>query len=93
MKKIKATATESFEENVTKNIKLDFVRISTSSNTTISGTIVKDDAKIGSCTYDKSTDVVTTQLKPFSTLTADEFSSLYTAIAACLADLSADEEE
>ncbi len=90
LKKIKTTSTETFEQQVSEKVNITFTKVVTANNTTIYGKITKDGADAGNVSYDKNTDHVTMQAKPFSSFTTEEVTALYTAIPECINELTAE---
>ena len=89
MKKTVTTATEKFSEQVGDNIKIDFVKVTTASNVTISGKVTKDEKECGTIAYNKVDNYLICNLKMEDYLTSEEVKAIYAAVPDCITEILA----
>lgn len=88
MKEKKSNSVTNFQpESITAEVLVEFTRVTDASNTTISGSIVKNEANVGDVSYDQKSDFLITRLKPFSSLTEDEVSAVCAGIPGYIKEL------
>lgn len=87
MKKVVTTGNESFTHDVTEHIVFNILKTTTQKNVTVYGKIDKEGDNIGVFTYDKQSNHVTTQVKPFSDLTEGEFVAIFKDVTTCILEL------
>ena len=81
MKEKKSNSVTNFEaEKITDNISVEFTRVVDSGNTTISGTVKKDDQPVGDVSYDRNSNFLITRIKPYSILAREEVAAVHAAI-------------
>lgn len=87
-------STLSYEpESVTKEVTIEFNKITRTDNTIVGGDIKKSGSSVGSVgrvDYNKSNDTLTVYVKPASSLTDAEKSALFKKVPECLKDILAD---
>ncbi len=84
-------STLSYEpESVTKEVTIEFNKITRTDNTIVGGDIKKSGSSVGRVDYNKSNDTLTVYVKPASSLTDAEKSALFKKVPECLKDILAD---
>ncbi len=86
-KKAQNSTTNYAPEKITDNVEINFTKISTPGNTTISGQIRKGSAEAGSVSFESNGNYLITSLKPYSELTVDEVAAVYNAIPDCVREM------
>lgn len=86
-KKAENSTTNYAPETVAEGIEINFTKIVTGGNTTISGAIKKGSADVGSVSYENQGNYLITQLKPYGSLTGEEVKAVYDAIPDCINEM------
>lgn len=86
-KKAENSTTNYAPEKVTEAVEIHFTKIVSGGNTTVSGTIKKESADVGSVSFETTGNYLITQLKPYNSLTGEEVQSVYTAVPGCIAEM------
>lgn len=89
-KKAENSTTNYAPEKVTGAVEIHFTKIVSGGNTTISGTIRKGSADIGSVSFETTGNYLITQLKPYGDLTDEEVTAVYHSVPGCIAEMLAD---
>lgn len=86
-KKAENSTTNYAPEIVAEGIEINFTKIVSGSNTTISGTIKKESTDVGSVSYENQGNYLITQIKPYSNLTGEEVKAVYEAVPDCITEM------
>lgn len=86
-KKAENSTTNYAPEIVAEGIEINFTKIVSGSNTTISGTIKKGSTDVGSVSYENQGNYLITQIKPYSNLTGEEVKAVYEAVPDCITEM------
>ena len=86
-KKAENSTTNYAPEIVAEGIEINFTKIVSGSNTTISGTIKKESTDVGSVSYENQGNYLITQIKPYSNLTGEEVKAVYEAVPECITEM------
>lgn len=89
-KKSQNSTTNYAPEKVTEAVEINFTRIVSGGNTTISGSIRKDGSEVGTVSFESAGNYLITSLKPYAGLTAEEVSSVYNSVPGCIAEMLED---
>ena len=91
MKAKTMNATVSYDPEVISDVtNINFTKVTNASGTTIYGKIEKNGVEVGNVSYEDKGDYLITSIKPFSNLTADEVSGIYTAVPRCISEITAE---
>lgn len=74
-------------ESITENISVEFTRIVDANNTTIVGSLMKDGEQVGDVSCDRKSDFLIVRMKPFSSLTEEEITTVYSSIPGFLKEM------
>lgn len=78
MRKTSENATITFEpEAVSENCKVTFTKISNANGKTVYGKVEKNNAEVGSISYEQKGNFLITSLKPADRLTKEEVATIY----------------
>lgn len=86
-KKSQNSTTNYAPEKVTEAVEINFTRIVSGGNTTISGSIRKDGSEAGTVSFESSGNYLITSLKPYSVLTDEEVAAVYHAVPGCITEM------
>ncbi|MBQ8769660.1 MAG: hypothetical protein IJZ60_00660 [Bacteroides sp.] len=67
-------------EKISEETTVCFTKVTNAKGVTIHGKVMKNDAEVGSVSYDEKGDFFITSLKPVSALTGEEVETLYQKI-------------
>ena len=88
MKKKSLNSTVNYDPvEVSINVEISFTKIVNATTTTITGTIRKDGANVGSVSYDAKGNYLLSQIKPYDALTFDEIKAVYNSVSDCIAEI------
>jgi len=86
-KKAENSTTNYAPEKVTDAVEINFTKIVTGGNTTISGTIKKDSTDAGSVSFETTGNYLITSIKPYTGLTDEEVVAVYNAVPGCITEM------
>lgn len=86
-KKAENSTTNYAPEKVTDGVEINFTKIVTGGNTTISGTIKKDSTDVGSVSFETTGNYLITSIKPYTGLTDEEVVAVYNAVPGCITEM------
>lgn len=86
-KKAENSTTNYAPEKVTEAVELHFTKIVSGGNTTISGTIRKGSADVGSVSFETTGNYLITSIKPYTGLTDGEVVAVYNAVPGCITEM------
>lgn len=72
---------------VSEGIEINFIKSVSSGVTTITGTIRKGSADVGSVSYENQGNFLITQIKPYSNLTGEEVKAVYETVPDCITEM------
>ncbi|MBQ8066539.1 MAG: hypothetical protein IJ200_12905 [Prevotella sp.] len=92
MKKVSENATVTFEpEVINEHTKVTFTKVSNAKGVTIYGKVEKDNAEVGSISYEQSGNFLITSLKPLGKLTKEEVSAIYENVPTWVGEATGEE--
>lgn len=86
-KKAENSTTNYAPEQVSEAVEIHFTKIVSGGNTTVSGTIKKGSADVGSVSFETTGNYLITQLKPYGDLTDEEVMAVYNSVPGCIAEM------
>lgn len=92
MKKKTANSTVNYDPEVVSEVcSIHFTRVTNAAGRTLYGKIIKDDAEVGSISYDEKGGYLITSLKPYASLTSDEVDTIYGKVPVCVREALSEE--
>lgn len=86
-KKSQNSTTNYAPEKVTEAVEVNFTRIVSGGNTSISGSIRKDGSEVGAVSFESAGNYLITSLKPYGVLSGDEVTAVYNSVPGCIAEM------
>lgn len=86
-KKAENSTTNYAPEKVTEAVEINFTKIVAGGNTTISGSIRKESAEVGTVSFESGGNYFITSLKPYTGLTDEEVVSVYKSVPGYIAEM------